>query len=370
MGMNAESCRGVQHSLLTRATDLDVVGPDWRRIEPQLLLPSQGLAWAKSGAMTFGGDRLRVYVVETPELAVAPLVWREGDRMLESLATFELYAPSDLAFGSTAALEALLDAIGRGREPLRLARLPAESPTIAAARRVFGGHAIVLAKQSDASPYIDLAGSGGDADALLKRAMRGHLRRSRRIALSMAGEMHVDILDRHSANALAPLRQLAFEIEARSWKGEAGTALLHDPARRRFFELYTDMAWEQGALTVAFLRLGGVPVATQISVEHSGMWCTLKLGYDAAYAACSPGSLLKHAILQHAVSKKLDTYEFFGAPAPWTRRWTDDLRACVDLRIYPASKRGATTFLADAGTWTRKRLQSRPPLGPGSRSRR
>lgn len=356
-------------TLVTCAADLDDLTDPWLAIEPHLPWPTQSLAWIKSGAQSLGGDGLRVHVVDKPSWAAAPFVWRSEQRMLETLTTTEIYAPSDLAYTSSDALEALLEVVAQSGETVRLPRLLADSPTIAAVRRVLGRRALVVQRRCAACPYIDLEGSAGDADALLHSSMRSHLRRSRRIARAMGGELRVEIFDRRTAPALEPLLRRAVEIEARSWKGEAGTALLYDPPRRQFFQLYAAMAWSQGALRVSFLHLDDVPIAMQISVEHDGRWYALKLGYDAAYRACSPGSLLKYEVIRHAVATGLRSYEFVGAPAPWTLRWTSAHRECVDLRIYPASTRGATTLIADAGTWTRRRLQTRVATGAQTKRR-
>ena len=38
-----------------------------------------------------------------------------------------------------------------------------------------------------------------------------------------------------------------------------------------------------------------------------------------------------------AAERGLRTYEFLGGREPWTDRWTEEIRPCVEVQVYPVS---------------------------------
>jgi CelD/BcsL family acetyltransferase involved in cellulose biosynthesis len=75
----------------------------------------------------------------------------------------------------------------------------------------------------------------------------------------------------------------------------------------------------------------------QLAVERGGRYSLFKIGYDEEFARCSPGNLLMLHTVQWAAEQELSSYEFLGAQEPWTDRWTETVRSCVDVQIYPLS---------------------------------
>jgi CelD/BcsL family acetyltransferase involved in cellulose biosynthesis len=88
----------------------------------------------------------------------------------------------------------------------------------------------------------------------------------------------------------------AFEIflamEAASWKGAAGTALLNAPAEAHFARRLIASYADQGAAFVALLTVAGKPIAAQVVLKSGARAYTWKIAYDEAYQKYSPGSLL------------------------------------------------------------------------------
>jgi hypothetical protein len=82
------------------------------------------------------------------------------------------------------------------------------------------------------------------------------------------------------------------EMEAASWKGNRGTALLSDPADAAFARrLIADMS-AIGQASVALLKLDGKPIAAQVLLYSGRTAYTWKTSYDLAHAKHSPGTLL------------------------------------------------------------------------------
>src|SRR5205807_9829190 len=84
-----------------------------------------------------------------------------------------------------------------------------------------------------------------------------------------------------------------------------------------------------------------------LGVESEGRFWLHKIGYDEAFAKCSPGMLLLRDTIRYAASRGLRSYEFLGAAEAWIRPWTDQLRRCVSIRAYPAGATGIAAFIAD-----------------------
>ena len=80
--------------------------------------------------------------------------------------------------------------------------------------------------------------------------------------------------------------------------------------------------------------------AVQIGIEFDRRLWVLKIGYDEAYARCSPGIQLSHEMIRHAVERGLDSYEFLGAEEPWQSAWPGNRREYVTLILLPWSTRG------------------------------
>ncbi|MCC7346363.1 MAG: GNAT family N-acetyltransferase [Variibacter sp.] len=99
------------------------------------------------------------------------------------------------------------------------------------------------------------------------------------------------------SNERAPAKvRVAFEtflaMEANSWKGEQGTALLSDPEDAALVRrLIGDLA-EAGQASVALLSLDGKAIAAQVVLYCGPIAYTWKTAYNSEYAKYSPGMLL------------------------------------------------------------------------------
>ena len=98
-----------------------------------------------------------------------------------------------------------------------------------------------------------------------------------------------------------------------------------------------------------------------IALEASERFWILKIGYDERFANCSPGLLLMHEALQYAVRQDLKSYEFLGAEADWTLRWTDRGRPTQRVLIYPYTAQGAALLVGHATghLWRKMRRRTR-----------
>ena len=334
--------------IISSLPELEALGPRWDTLGGHFDGPTNSHAWAMAyaGAMP-RGERLHVVTVDGPEgapLAIAPLVRLPlgrlrfiGDRLGE---------PVDVRSADPAALRLLTDALARAGAALTLHRVPSGSPTIDALRASYSGRGLLRLRPAVSSPVIQLDDGWVDPQRRFNSGRRSDFRRALRRA-GEQGEVTFEILT-PSPGELGPLLDEAFEVEAAGWKGAKGTALRLDPVVGQFFRNYSAAAAKEGILRLAFMRIGGRAVATQLAVEYARRFWLLKIGYDESLSRCSPGTLLMLHTLGDAAARGLAGYEFLGAEAPWTAMWTSEVLATTVVGAYRPRLPAGAALAADA----------------------
>jgi CelD/BcsL family acetyltransferase involved in cellulose biosynthesis len=322
--------------------------------------PMQDFVWSHAAADIFAGDGLRVLVLERDgrACALAPLTLR-GTALgrLEPLGARETGEPFEPICEDPGALRELLVALVSLGTPFYAERVLADSPLIAALRAACAGRAVAITRPAVGCPRIALDAAWRTPESHPGVARRSDLRRKQRYAERIGAvsfECHAPAPERLDA-----LLDEAFQVESAGWKGEAGSALSRNARAGAFYRRYAAEAAARGVLRLFFMRIDGRAVATVLAVEWARSLWTLKIGYDEAYARCSPGSLLTRHTIAWAAEHGLRSYEFLGTAAAWTRDWTRDERRCVSLRVYPLSPRGLAAFAADALAWARDKVAAR-----------
>jgi hypothetical protein len=254
--------------------------------------------------------------------------------------------PSDLPWRSDEDLERLAARLARQPFAIDLPRVPVSSKSVAALQNAFAGRGMVVTRPAPSSPFVPLGPSWTEPESRFNAGRRSDFRRAQRHAERLGGlsfEMHSHL----EAAQLDAYLDEAYSVEARSWKGENGTALLVDPVKGQFFRRFAHAALDAGILRLAFMRIGGMAVGMQLAVEYEQRLWLLKIGYDPAYSKCSPGNLLMLHTLGEAARRGLLSCEFLGGVEPWTAEWTTQLRPYARVRFYPLSPQGALALAQD-----------------------
>jgi CelD/BcsL family acetyltransferase involved in cellulose biosynthesis len=355
----SQTTAGTTIKVIDALEDLDELSPAWDALAEKSGGPMQDLTWVRACASTFlPNDHLHVMVVGEPPhvAAIAPLFrQRNGSDRLELLGVNETYEPIDFLFADPSALVPLAQSLARSKTPLWLKRIPAESPVVAALMRAYRWRSVVICRPAPGHPYIPLHEGWRQPEQQLSRSRREYLKRARRIAEQM-GPVQGEVLS-PAPDELDPLLEEVFRVEAASWKGRSGSALMHDALQGTFYRRYAAAASRKGILRLCFLRIGGKAVAAQIAVEYGNRFWLHKIGYDEAFARCSPGALLLGETVRYAVARGLCSYEFLGTAEPWTRTWTDCVHPCISLLAYPVNGKGLAVLTTDvtAKAWNKLR---------------
>jgi len=203
-----------------------------------------------------------------------------------------------------------------------------------------------VAINSLAAPYLELA-NGWDAILGRLSARRRHDLRRARSVLQRAGKVAVEIT-RPDQAAASELLEAAFDVEARSWKKENGSALRVKPPLAAFYREFARSLAAKSELVTCFLSVDGEPVAMQIGAVHARRFWLLKIGYDERWAKASPGMQLLAESLRWACAEGLDTYELLGSEESWLGVWRPRLHPCRTLVYYPYSLAGVAALASDA----------------------
>ncbi|WP_448625834.1 GNAT family N-acetyltransferase [Geodermatophilus sp. URMC 64] len=330
---------GREARLLTGAEEVLASAPGWDRL-PAPTGPVGSSAWVRAWLAVYGGDhRLAVAVsgdAAAPD-AVVPLVRsRRRPWFLETLGVREMLEPTDARFADEAALAPVADVLARRRLPLRLKRLPADSPLLPALRRSCRGRALVLARPTKGTPTIALEESWQAPESHFSAKRRQDFRAARRRA-STFGEVELSVEEPATPEGAERLFEEFVTVEAAGWKTRAGTSLAAQPRLREYYRRYSRLAAEEKAIRFAVLRIDGRPVAMQLGAEYGGRYSVFKIGYVEEFARCSPGTLLMLHTVAWAAGRGLESFELLGVEEPWTAMWSTSVRPCVEVHAYPLS---------------------------------
>jgi CelD/BcsL family acetyltransferase involved in cellulose biosynthesis len=193
--------------------------------------------------------------------------------------------------------------------------------------------------------FLELEGSWESFEGSLPTRLVRDVRRRRR-KLEELGEVTLEVAD--GSERLDELLTAGFRLEASGWKAAQGTAIVSSEETRRFYEAIARWSAEHGWLRLFFLRVGGRPIAFQLALEHSRTHYFLKGGYDPADSAYSPGKLLLHATLAHALERGLERYELMGDVEPWKLEWTKTMEERISLEAFRRTPRGLAAYAAQA----------------------
>lgn len=332
----------------------------WRQLEASASLPMQSHAFASALASTLlAGTHIEVFHVREGDEVQALLALCRKPRPFARwtmVAAHQVCEPDDALCRSPQAARRLAEAIVGDGRAVEADRIPAGSVMIPALRAAIRGKGWISVRPATPTPTIALDARWKDPASCFNSGRRSDFRRAARRAGEF-GHVSFEILS-PAPDAFDALFDEAIQVEARSWKREAGTAIAVDSAKESCFRHYFRSACERGEFRIAFMRIDGRAVAMQMALESLDRYWLFKIGFDEAFERCSPGTLLMLHTIGWAANRELRAYELLGNLEPWIARfWTREQHDCVWVRAYPFNARGAAAFAGDALSALRKRLK-------------
>lgn len=322
--------------------ELELHADAWNRLclETRHCNPQQSHAWVaahlehrlRSGVawccfLAWNGDQL---------IGVLPLVAGQTPRTLQTPQDPHTHtSDAVLAPGrEEAALTSLLTAAAR-RYPkhirVEFPRIPADSSTPTSfASNLSRWKATVRAAGS--GYYLPIQGSFDQYRASLSGNFRSNLNK----AAKKLGKLPNVTTEFLSGAAASPeLLPRFMEVEARSWKGAEGTAILSSPELVAFYQTLTRRLAAAGWLEWHLLNVGERTIAANLAVRFNSTVVVWKLGYDAEYAKCSPGNMLFEHLVKHAYDSGNISEINLLTDYAWYKQWRMQPRSYLRVRIYP-----------------------------------
>jgi CelD/BcsL family acetyltransferase involved in cellulose biosynthesis len=200
-----------------------------------------------------------------------------------------------------------------------------------------------------------------DWDACRQRWSRKHRQQMARHVrqLDRRGDLQLALISELTPGEVESYLRVGFQIEDRSWKGEAGTSVLRAPAMFDFFLRQAEQLAAWGQLQLAFLRSGGHPIAFGYGMAAKGVYHSCKIGYDPVYADYSPGQLLRYGMIERfhgdPAWRALDCR---GPMTPAHRCWRPTPYTVGRLAVAPRGLSGRLAIGAYRRWWPKQRCQT------------
>jgi CelD/BcsL family acetyltransferase involved in cellulose biosynthesis len=193
---------------------------------------------------------------------------------------------------------------------------------------------------STESPYLTLTGTWDDYLRDLDRKHHSNIR-NRLNRLRRMGNVELEVVS--TGDEIERSLEAGLDIEAKAWKGQAGTAISCRPDLLAFYRKIALRASERGWLRLNFLKVNGRKIAFDYSLLYKNKIYVLKPGYDPEFAPFSPYNALCYLKLKDAFENGLSEYDFLGMKDDWKLNWTGATRPHCWLFIFSNTLR--TTLL-------------------------
>jgi CelD/BcsL family acetyltransferase involved in cellulose biosynthesis len=148
------------------------------------------------------------------------------------------------------------------------------------------------------------------------------------------------------------------ELEARGWKGRAGTALDSTPASRAHFEGIALEAHRRARLVMHSLTLEGRPIAMSCKFLAGDGAFAYKIAHDEIYEQYSPGTLLElECIVRMHGEARVGWMDSCAVPEHFmaNQLWPDR-RALETVTVAAGGAGGVVVLLLPLLRWARRRL--------------
>jgi len=119
-----------------------------------------------------------------------------------------------------------------------------------------------------------------------------------------------------------------------SWKGREGTAIKCSEQMSSFYSTLVNRLYESGWLEWHILRTEGRAIAVNLAIHVQQGILLWKLGYDDAYAKCSPGGMLFQKLLERVFPVSEIAEINLLTDAKWYDNWNMARREYREIRFY------------------------------------
>ena len=184
------------------------------------------------------------------------------------------------------------------------------------------------------TPAIDFPDSFDTYMQARATKFRSDLRRRRKKATTELGEVRFEVI--RDKNAIQSAVANYGALEARGWKGAAGTAVATEGVQFRFYEDWLGALALDDHARVFVLRIGGQIAAMRLAIAHNHCLYMLKVSYEETLRAYSPGALMLESVIEWCFlpDEAVRRIEFYGKVSEAHQPWLTEIRSMSMASVY------------------------------------
>jgi CelD/BcsL family acetyltransferase involved in cellulose biosynthesis len=207
------------------------------------------------------------------------------------------------------------------------------------------------------APTRILGNAGADREAVGKASLKrrfNHFAKSGRLEFEQLG----------SEPEIAPLLEQFFEQHVGRRALARGRSQFLDPRQRRFYRELVRALAPRGWLRFAVVRFDGTPIAFHFGFEYGSRFVWYKPAFSAAHAKRSPGEVLLKFLLEYAIARGLEEFDFTVGSEPFKYRFANRVRTNHRIQVYSLP----IAYWLRRARRLAKRLLRRPALAAATRA--
>jgi len=194
-------------------------------------------------------------------------------------------------------------------------------------------------KTSRPNPQVRLPENSSHLNQMPRNArLRTKLRQARR-ELAERGTLSFHRVDAADPEAL----ERFYKLESSGWKGEEGSAIACDPAKRQFFDEIADSAARRAYFCLYLLEWNGQLMAAHFALVLQDRCYSPKVAYDEKFKEFAPGHLIVSEILKDCVARGIRVYDITGDDDDWKMKWTIETRP-INHHLLFTGRRGYLAY--------------------------
>ncbi|MGH9367535.1 MAG: GNAT family N-acetyltransferase [Thermoanaerobaculia bacterium] len=220
----------------------------------------------------------------------------------------------------------------RGSVRLTLMHLEEESPLLRGLPEVASRHRLrTFRREAWTSPRVRFH---GDWEAYL-RSRSSHLRtelrrKSRKLEAAGAAACVAATTPEQVERALDDM----MAVDRHSYKQSAGSSLSFRPVEAGFLRALACRCAGAGWTRLYFLYLDSKPVAYVYGFAFRNEYYAFHTGFDEAYRALSPGTVLFGRVLRDCCERGMDAFDFLGGQERWKSQITTERRSHANVCVF------------------------------------
>jgi CelD/BcsL family acetyltransferase involved in cellulose biosynthesis len=322
--------------------------------------------WLQTAAEIYGYEgQNKTLIVGDSDAPTAMASFRNCGAMrgLRLAGAIDVGESVEALFADDAAFDDLLRGMVQLGVAVDLGHYPTRNDVSRRLRKAGTGRGLTIVRRlsQKAMPSLPLDENWKKPLQQCSRSRRQQYRRKWRKAEAI-GPVSLEILSPNVAE-VDPLFDRIMAVEARSWKGREGTALLQDDKQAAFFLSFGRKMAAKGLLRLCFLTVAGQDAAMSFATVWDNRFWAIKVGYDESFAPVSPGEALLVQLIRHSAEQDYTSFEFCGKDAPWTRAWAEHSLEIEAIRFYPFTVFGLGRLAIDICQMAKQRIAAKFATG-------